>query len=188
MCLPPNKPPMINRQGRPMCLPPNKQPKHLSTCILPNFKSHMPNGHKAAYLCKKTNMSATLQEEMQGLRAEIARYLSIDLSLLTFELSQEGEKHVLRLVTTNLRHQQSFLYHTVDGFGELDTLHKMLGYIKAKRPEKSTYTIQWSLREEKELHTSYFRGKDLYEVLDKFYYGKDINATLIFSVSLNPIA
>jgi len=133
-------------------------------------------------------MSATLQEELQGLRNEIAQYLAIDPTLLTFELSQDGDKHLLRLITTNPRHLQSFLYHTVDGFGELDTLHKMLAYIKSKRPEKSTYTIQWSLKEEKELHTSYFRGKDLYEVLDKFYYGKDINATLIFSVSLNPIA
>ncbi|MDA0929892.1 MAG: hypothetical protein O3C32_00810 [Bacteroidetes bacterium] len=133
-------------------------------------------------------MSATLQEEIEGLQRDIAQYLSIALSCLNFELSQQGEKHILRLITTNPRHQQSFLYHTVEGFGELDTMHKMLAYVKAKRPEKSTYTIQWSLREEKELHTSYFRGKDLYEVLDKFYYGKDINATIIFSVSLNPIA
>ncbi len=130
-----------------------------------------------------------LNSELEKMHLEIARLLGISRENLVFEYMKEGEdKTILRLITVNPRHKQSFLFHQEIGFGEMDVLHKMLDYVKTHKHSKDSYTIQWSLKDGKELHTSYFRGKNIYEVLDKFYYGKDITSTIIFSISLNPIS
>jgi hypothetical protein len=130
-----------------------------------------------------------LNSELERIHLEIARLLGLPRENLVFEYMKEGDdKTILRLITVNPRHKQSFLFHQETGFGEMDVLHKMLDYVKTHKHSKDSYTIQWSLKDGKELHTSYFRGKNIYEVLDKFYYGKDITSTIIFSISLNPIS
>jgi len=130
-----------------------------------------------------------LNSELEKIHLEIARLLGLPRENLVFEYIKEGDdKTILRLITVNPRHKQSFLFHQESGFGEMDVLHKMLDYVKTHKHSKDSYTIQWSLKDGKELHTSYFRGKNIYEVLDKFYYGKDITSTIIFSISLNPIS
>lgn len=129
-----------------------------------------------------------LSQELEKIHLEIARLLGMDRDLLHFEYRRDQERTVLNLITSNPRHNQSFLYHSESGFGEMDVLNKMLDYVTDNRKSKHSYTIQWSLSDGSELHTSYFRGQNVYEVLDKFYYGKDINSTIIFSISLNPIA
>jgi hypothetical protein len=63
----------------------------------------------------------------------------------------------------------------------------MLDYVKSYREKESPYTIQWTIKGEKELHTSYFRASNVYEALDKLYYGRDMNNITVFSVVLNPI-
>ena len=133
-------------------------------------------------------MSNELQAELERIHGEIARLLGLDRTSLRFEYSGEEDKNTLHLITVNPRHGQSFLFHTVQGFGEMDVLKKMLDYVKNRRQSTNTYTIQWSLKDDRELHTSYFQGKNMYEVLDKFYHGKDITSTVIFTISLNPIS
>jgi hypothetical protein len=130
-----------------------------------------------------------LISELEKLHVDISKRLGIDRSNLHFEYINDGEdKVILKLITINPRHKQSFLFHTSNGFGEMDALNKMLEYVKIHKQYKDSYTIQWSLNGEEELHTSYFRGKNIYDVLDKFYYGKDITGTIIFNISLNPIS
>lgn len=130
-----------------------------------------------------------LISELEKVHVDISKRLGIDRSNLHFEYINDGEdKVILKLITINPRHKQSFLFHTSNGFGEMDALNKMLEYVKIHKQYKDSYTIQWSLNGEEELHTSYFRGKNIYDVLDKFYYGKDITGTIIFNISLNPIS
>jgi hypothetical protein len=130
-----------------------------------------------------------LISELEKVHVDISKRLGIDRSNLHFEYVNDGEdKVILKLITINPRHKQSFLFHTSNGFGEMDALNKMLEYVKIHKQYKDSYTIQWSLNGEEELHTSYFRGKNIYDVLDKFYYGKDITGTIIFNISLNPIS
>jgi hypothetical protein len=131
---------------------------------------------------------ASLKDTLFHLQTEIADMLGMDTEHLRFEYEGNEQEGILKLVTINPRHKQSFLFHELQGFGELDATHKMVDYVRSHRQSKNSYTIQWALREDSELHTSYFRGKHVYEVLDKFYYGKDITTTIIFSISLNPIA
>ncbi|RYD86746.1 MAG: hypothetical protein EOP50_21930 [Sphingobacteriales bacterium] len=81
---------------------------------------------------------------------------------------------------------QGFL--EMSGYDRLDALRQMLEYAKEYRDKESSFTIQWMARGERELQTSYFRASNVYNALDKLYYGRDVNTITVFSVVLNPIA
>jgi hypothetical protein len=133
-------------------------------------------------------MQPELNSELEKIHLSIANMLGLERSLLTFNYTNKDGKTTLELATSNPRHQQTFLFHTTIGFGEMDALNKMEEYVKENKNTRNTYTIQWSVDGKTELHTSYFAGKNMYEVLDKFYYGKAITGTIIFNISLNPLS
>jgi len=133
-------------------------------------------------------MQPELNKELEKIHEEIGKMLGLERELLSFNYSGNDGKTILELATKNPRHQQTFLYHTTTGFGEMDALSKMEEYVKEHKNIKSSYTIQWAMTDNNELHTSYFTGKTIYEVLDKFYYGKAITGTIIFNISLNPLS
>jgi hypothetical protein len=62
----------------------------------------------------------------------------------------------------------------------------MLDYVRRYRDNESSFTLQWRARGDKQLHTSYFRAHNVYEALDKLYFGRDLNTITVFSVILNP--
>ena len=127
--------------------------------------------------------------EISQLQKEISAYLALESTELVFEFNEEPDNRIrLNLITVNPRHRQSFLFHSVDGFNRIDALKSMLAYVKTYREKKNSYTIQWSMRDSDELHTSYFRAKDIMEALEKLHFGRDPNALTIFSVVLNPIS
>ena len=105
-----------------------------------------------------------------------------------FEFSTVDTKTKLDLITINPRHNQSFLFQSVIGFDKTDALNKLLDYVKNHQDKEGSFTIQWVIKGMKELQTSYFRAKNMYDALDKLYYGRDMNAITVFSVVLNPQA
>ena len=125
--------------------------------------------------------------ELAKVQEEIQSYLGLSNGSLVFNFSMVEGKHKLDLITINPRHNQSFLFHTVTSYEKLDALKMMLKYVKYYREKDSPYTIQWTVKGEKELHTSYFRASNVYEALDKLYYGRDMNNITVFSVVLNPM-
>lgn len=126
---------------------------------------------------------------IHALQKKIEQYLQLGNTNIMFHfLASSDAKTRLDVVTVNPRHEQSFLFHTTIGFDKQDALNKMLNYVKAYKSENNSYTIQWSLKDNKELHTSYFRAKDIPEAIDKLHYGRDPNTITIFSVVLNPIS
>lgn len=133
-------------------------------------------------------MQPELNSELEKIHVQIAKILGLSRELLTFHYSNEDGKTTLQLATMNPRHQQTFLFHTTQGFGEMDALNKMQEYVQENKNTRSTYTIQWAMEGINDLHTSYFTGKNIYQVLDKFYYGKAITSTIIFNISLNPLS
>lgn len=127
--------------------------------------------------------------EIAELQKEIGSYFgALESNHVVFEYSDAGQTVILDLVTVNPKHRQSFLFHSTQGISKSDALRKMLDYVKNQKEKESSYTIQWTLRGEKELHTSYFRAKNIMHALEKFYYGRDINTVTVFSVVLNPIS
>lgn len=70
-------------------------------------------------------------------------------------------------------------------------LEKALKYVKKHKKDYYTHTITWYNKGNKETtgtHTSYFVAENPLEALEKFYYEKDPDDYIVFSVILNPIS
>lgn len=126
--------------------------------------------------------------EVSRLQQEIAHQLELKMDKLVFDYEREGDKIRLDLFTINPRHDQSFLYHSVEGDGKLEVLNKMVEYISKNYRQERSYTVQWSKVGNNDLHTSYFRARNIYEVLDKFSHGLNMSEYTIYSISMNPVA
>ena len=119
---------------------------------------------------------------------EIRRYLGLDEQDVVFDFRKEEGVIALDLITINPRHQQSFLFHAVRGTDKVDALRKMMTYVTNYREERNSYTIQWMAVGEQTLNTSYFHAHNMYEVLDKLYYGRDLNSIKVYSIIMNPVS
>ncbi len=126
--------------------------------------------------------------EIANLQAEIGTYIGLGQNSLIFNFEDRGSSVLLRLITANPRHNQSFLFHTCEATSQVEALRIMLEYVKNYKEAESSYTIQWNLKGENSLHTSYFRAKNILGALDKLYYDRDPNSITVFSVMLNPIS
>jgi carbamoylphosphate synthase large subunit len=125
--------------------------------------------------------------EAARIQQAIEEHLGIEGSMI-FDYITDAGKVRLNLITVNQRHTQSFLFHSEVGIDKIDALQKMLAYAQTYKEKENSYTIQWTAKESRDLQTSYFRARNVYEALDKLYYGRDINAITVFSVVLNPVA
>lgn len=126
--------------------------------------------------------------ELARLQSEIQKFLGLPTDNLIFEYSQRDGNIKLDLVTVNPRHNQSFLFHSTVGTDKVDALEKMGEYVRGNYKNENSYTIQWTAKEDNQLHTSYFSAKNIYEALDKLYYGRDMNTITVYIVKLNPIS
>src|SRR5687767_13866616 len=126
--------------------------------------------------------------EAARIQQEVKDYLGLRTSDLVFEYSTQDGKVKLDLITINPRHNQAFLFHSATGTDKLDALRKMLVYVQNYKEKENSYTIQWVAKNDKELHTSYFKAGNIMDALQKLYYGRDMNTITVFSVVLNPIS
>jgi hypothetical protein len=126
--------------------------------------------------------------EVARMQKDIKDLLGLNTDSLVFEYSTQGNNIRLDLVTVNPRHNQSFLFHSSEGIDKIDALKKMLEYVRKNFNDENSYTIQWTAKNSTDLHTSYFRAKNMYEALDKLYYGRDMNTISVFFIKLNPIS
>lgn len=130
----------------------------------------------------------TNKTEINKLENKIETYIGAKSTELIFKYQEQDKETKLDVITVNPKHNQSFLFHSVTATSKVDSLYKMLEYIKSYRDRESSFTIQWSLKESSELNTSYFRAANLQAAVEKFYFERDINTTVVFSVVLNPIS
>lgn len=126
--------------------------------------------------------------EIARLQKEIGGYIGMGADSLVFNFEEKGRRTKLHLITLNARHNQSFLFHACEGSDKANALEAMLDYVRTYKDATSSYTIQWSVRGENLLNTSYFRAKNVLEALDKLFYDRDANSITVFSVMLNPIS
>jgi hypothetical protein len=127
--------------------------------------------------------------EIARIQKEIDEYIGMGPNTLVFNYHDDENKMVkLDVITINPRHNQSFLFKSTTGYDKVDALKNMLEYVKNYKEKDSSYTLQWTLKGESNLHTSYFSAKNVLEAIDKLYYDRDPNSIIIFSVILNPLA
>ncbi len=132
--------------------------------------------------------SSEMHVEAARIQQEVKNYLGLRTSDLVFEYSSHDGKIKLDLITVNPRHNQAFLFHSETGTDKLDALRKILDYVQNYKEKENSYTIQWVAKNDKELHTSYFKASNIMDALQKLYYGRDMNTITVFSVVLNPIS
>ncbi|MCZ8023267.1 MAG: hypothetical protein O9302_16265 [Cyclobacteriaceae bacterium] len=132
--------------------------------------------------------ASEMHVEAARVQQEIKNYLGVKTSDLVFEFTNLEGKTKLDLITINPRHNQAFLFHSVTGTDKLDALKKLWEYVKNFKEKELSYTIQWVVKGDKELHTSYFRAGNVMDALQKLYYGRDMNTITVFSVVLNPVS
>lgn len=130
---------------------------------------------------------ADIHVEVARIQRQIEDYLGLKDEQLVFEYSTYDGKIKLDLITINPRHNQSFLFRSETGIDKLDAIKKLRKYIRNYKEKEDHYTIQWSIKGDNELHTSYFRASNIYDALDKLYYGRDMNTMNVYSVALNPL-
>lgn len=134
------------------------------------------------------NLQQDLHVEISKYQNKISSILGLNPDQLLFEFSSFEGKTRLDLITVNQRHNQSFLFRYEVGFDKIDVLSKILNYVEHVKDEEDSFTIQWMKKGDKEIETSYFRGRNIHDALDKFHYGRDLNTITIFSIILNPKA
>jgi len=131
---------------------------------------------------------ADINVEIARLQQEISNHLALGAENTIFDFSQIDGIVKLDLITINPRHDQSFLYHSTKAIDKKEALVKMLEYIDETNEVENTYTLQWRKVGESNLHTSYFRARNMYVALDKFFYNRELNTFNVFSITLNPVA
>jgi hypothetical protein len=129
-----------------------------------------------------------MENELEMIQGQIAQYIGLSADQLIFSFKQKENVTRLDLITISPVHDQSFLFHTTKAADPKEALQKMLDYIKQSLSKEDTYTIQWKKIGDQSLHTSYFRGKLISEILEKFYFERDENSYKIYSITLNPIS
>ena len=110
------------------------------------------------YICRMTVDKNIEQAQLQG---EVGKYIGLGQNSLVFQFEEAPGGVLLRLITINPTHNQSFLFHSCNGETRTEALKQMLDYVKNYKEAESSYTIQWMLKGENVLHTSYFRAKNI---------------------------
>lgn len=125
--------------------------------------------------------------ELARMQRQIEEYIGLGPNSLIYNFDDADGKTQLHLVTVNPRHNQSFLFHSEEGYDKVDCMKKMLNYVKNHKDKESSYTIQWKMTGYQTLQTSYFSAKNVQSALDKLFYDRDPNSITVFSVIMNPI-
>ncbi len=125
--------------------------------------------------------------EIAKLQREIEQYIGLGPNSIIYNFEDTDGKTLLHVVTVNPRHNQSFLFHSEEGYDKLDAMKKMLKYVKIHKDKESSWTIQWKMTGYNTLQTSYFSAKNVQSALDKLFYERDPNSITVFSVIMNPI-
>jgi hypothetical protein len=126
--------------------------------------------------------------EIAKLHNQIKNHLGLSADNLIFDYKANENQMILNLITINPKHNQSFLYQSISGTDKLDAAKKLWDYVRGHNQNINSFTIQWIADGDKELHTSYFKANNMYEALDKLYFGRDMNTISVFSIVLNPVS
>lgn len=97
--------------------------------------------------------------------------------------------------TFNPLTEEFFLLYTVFGKDKIRCLESLLVYVQTHTKEMSSYTVSWSRKVlgsvgsmRSKVNVSYFYGKNVKDVIDKFFAGKDPDMYYVWEIKLNPSA
>ncbi len=105
-----------------------------------------------------------------------------------FIYNRDADKWSVDVFTVNPGNGETFLMKSEPSISpnyEL-ALERVLQYVNTHKKDYSSYTVEWAKKGENSNTTSYFYCTGMYDVLHKFYEGKDNpDKYIIFSIKLN---
>lgn len=94
--------------------------------------------------------------------------------------------NMVEAYTYNHNNKETFLLTKKVGQDYVDCLQKILDYVKQNQKTYDSYTVIWARKGRGERTTSYFYCRDIVEVIDKFFEGKDKNLYHVYEIRMNP--
>lgn len=130
------------------------------------------------------------KQELEDKITSIVQNNNINGCTVSFHYEPADEYgYVVLIVTDNPVHNDKFLLYQRWGMTEYEALLSAYDYINLKMPSENSYTIEWKKNgQEEKTIKSYFVGKNMLDVLTKFYHNKKDTDYTIFSIKLNPTA
>lgn len=112
-----------------------------------------------------------------------------DYNIVNVGSKNEVPQIKLDLITINKEHNHKFLFHSCTGSNKINILDAMIAYINEYKKRQETYAIEWmNVKLTEEMQTSWFRGNDIFDVLNKFFYNKEKSQFKIFKIKMMPSA
>lgn len=107
--------------------------------------------------------------------------------------SVDNQQIVLILITSNPTHNELFTLYTTDPHcNEIQCLDEVLVYLDKIRNKDHglyNYQVQWYKTEEYDKkYTSFFTGKNIMEILNRFFENKDPDEFVVISIQMRPIS
>ena len=101
----------------------------------------------------------------------------------------------LDLITYNPKHKTTFLLHSIkeeripDNHCFIIVLEKMLAYIQKRTTTILNYNVEWNYRfadneKQEPIKSSYFRGRNVQEILEKLYFNKEKDTIVIYKIEM----
>ncbi len=128
-----------------------------------------------------------LENQVRELLDETQIYF--DYNIVNTGSNSQAPTIKLDLITINQEHNHKFLFHSCMGNNKINILEEMIAYINEYKKHQETYAIEWMENKKgDEVQTSWFRGNDIFDVLNKFFYNKEKSQFKIFKIKLMPSA
>lgn len=126
------------------------------------------------------------QSELENEIVNLINYDNVNSCTVEFRYIEESNGVTLNVVTNNPTHSNTFLFEQSWGISKEVALIQLINRLSGSLEiNQNNYTVSWEIVGGT-TQTSYFRGKDIYEVLDKFYHDKNKKNYIIFEIKLNP--
>jgi hypothetical protein len=90
------------------------------------------------------------------------------------------------VMTYNPKTCETFLLKSVTAKTYEEGLMKISEYVKNHKADYDSFTILWAKKGEGKQSHSYFYCKDALEALEKFYFNKERDDYVIYSVTMSP--
>jgi hypothetical protein len=67
---------------------------------------------------------------------------------------------------------------------KIEMLGKGLDYIRNQESDYLNYMVEWNYKNGDKTKISYFRGKSLEDIMEKFYYGKSMYSIVVYKMEM----
>ena len=95
------------------------------------------------------------------------------------------KNRTITVMTYNPKTRETFLLKEVSAESDEQGLMKVSEYVKTHKVDYDSFTVLWAKKGEKKQAGSYFYCKDALEALEKFYFNKQREDYIIYSVTMS---